>query len=166
MQNDRPSNTSWSNPWAPMWMPMQQWMNAMQAWAQAWSSMVPGGMGMGMGMGQQPYNMPWPFPSQPQATPAVCVHVVAHRVAEVAATVNLCPGAECGALTVGPLNGEGRSHPLKGVTIGGSMGSVHLNVPVPSDQASGRYCGEVRSADGRLAGSVTVVISDLSGHRE
>jgi hypothetical protein len=155
MPDDRPNfNTNWTNQWGPMSAPMQQWMTARRACTDAWFAMVPGWQ-------QQAANMGWPGFPPAAAAPAISVQVSSHRPAEVTASISLSPGAESSMLTVGWLKGDGSNAHLKDVSIGCGPGSLRIGVPVPADQPSGRYCGEIKSADGRICGQLSVVIADL-----
>lgn len=157
MRDDKTNYTNWANAWGPMAMPMQQWMAAMRAMTDAWSAFIPGGWP------QQMWNMgTGGFPAA-ASTPALSVHVASHRPTGVTASVELNPGCENTMLTVGWLAGDGSNPPLKGVTIGRDPGSLRIYVPVAASQPAGSYHGEIRGADGRCAGKLSVVITELEG---
>jgi hypothetical protein len=155
MRDDTRGYTGWNNAWNPMGNPMQQWAAMMRAWAEAWSTFLPGGWP------QQMWNAAWPGYGAPGGSRAVSVQVCSHRQAEVTTNVNLMPGAEYAPLSVCPLAGEGAKAQLKGVTISAAPGGVRIVVPVPLEQPSGAYCGEIKMADGRPVGNLTVTITDL-----
>ncbi|HKD06497.1 MAG TPA: hypothetical protein VKB79_11400 [Bryobacteraceae bacterium] len=154
MRDDTRGYTGWNNAWNPMANPMQQWASMMRAWAEAWSAFAPGGWP------QQMWNAAWPAYGMP-GPPSVSVQVCSHRRAEITTRANLMPGAECSSLTVCALAAEGSKAQLKGVSISGAPGAVRIVVPVPAEQPSGAYCGEIRTADGRGVGNLTVTIADL-----
>ena len=155
MRDERSNYGGWNMPFGPMAGPMQQWMCAVQAWTNAMSMFIPGAQQMFMGAG---------FPA---AAPPVTVDVILQRPAEVATGVNLIPGAECMSLSVGTLTGQGAYPPLlDGVSISTGQGVVSISVPVGVEQPAGNYTGEIKSGDGRTAGNLTVVITELVRDRK
>jgi len=162
MRDENPNFSSWTNPWGSMAAPMQMWVSGMRAWAEMWAPFLPGGAS------QQMWNMGgWPgFPTGASQVPALSIQVVSHRAAGVTASVHLLPGFECAPLMVGPLAGEGSEPPLNRVSIDTAPGALRIHVPVPADQPVGTYHGSLTTADGRVAGRLTVVISDVSSARQ
>jgi len=159
MQDDRSNYSNWMNQWGPMAAPMQTWMMAMKAWTDAWGAMMPGMWPQTGYGGTTGYGSP---AGTACASPAVSVHVSSHRPAEVTASVDLYPGADCCKLTVGSLLAQGSNLVLAGVSIGLSQGMLRIGVPVAADQPDGNYCGEIKGADGRCAGHLKVLIKGLS----
>lgn len=155
MHNDRRNYGSGTNPWGPMAAPMQQWASVMCAWANAWTTMMPGGFA------QEMWGPWWPGGGMPRAASApVSVQVTSQRPVEV--TTVLSPGDEFLKLGIEPLEGSAGKPPLKGVSITSGHGSVRVHVEVTAQQPAGIYCGDIK-ADGRTAGTLTVVISEAPG---
>jgi len=147
------------NPWGPMGVFAEQWITMMQRWTEAWSAFMPGNWGQPM---QQMWGGMAGYAPGYAAAPNISVQVASQRPAEV--TANLRPGCDFVALTAEPLKGEGSaaSAPaLHQVSIGRDPMRVRVSVMVPADQPSGCYRGIIRkSADGTVAGELTVVISE------
>lgn len=168
MPDDKTQYGNLFNPWGPMMTgPMQMWMSTMQAWANAWSAFVPGGFP------QQMWNMP--ASSAGPAAP-VSVTVSTQRPAEITTTTSLNPGAEYSLLKVDSLSCEapqpstqahgksahGVASSIQGIAISSGPGGVRIAVSVSADQPAGKYSGAIKAADGRIAGNLTVVITDLA----
>jgi hypothetical protein len=154
MGDDKPNYSSWSNPWGPMAMPMQQWIAAMRAATEAWSAFMPGAFPQGM------WNAGCAEPAASGA-PAVSVRVLSHRPAIVTTKLHLNPGAECAVLSIGSLTDEDSGVPLDGVSIGVVHGMLQIKVLVMPEQPLGRYHGEIVTADGRIAGGLSVSLAKL-----
>jgi hypothetical protein len=152
MSNDRPNFGNFSNPWGPMAPLMEQWSAAFRAWTDAMSAFVPGSRpgawpGQTWTAGAAGYSAAAP-------SPAVSVEVSSLRPTEV--TVNLKPTCDLTGLVADSFV----PHLLKTVSITQKGTCVRVSVHVAREQLAGRYSGVIRSADGSIAGDLTIVISE------
>lgn len=159
MSHERQNYGSWSGPWGPMTPLMDQWASMMKMWTDAWTAWMPGGR---FGNWPQAWTAAASgFSSQAAGAPTpISVEVRSLRPTEV--SVHLKPGAELMELTAESFKPELHSP----ITLSSRPGRLKVRVSVAHDQPAGRYSGVIRTADGSIAGDITITISESSAERE